>query len=164
MVEYYTIKQIVELSGLTDNYVRRVLKRNKIEEAYTHKREKYYHAEDVHRVFTKYFSRSDDYSTGDTETQYADDIVIRRVDYEQMVANLGILKGKLDELEQSRQYWERERQELKQHHHQLKEDLERRIQKLEEQIEEYREKEIEGYKEKLESYEQRSSWWKRWFG
>ena len=38
MAQHYTVRQIVELTDLSDTYVRRILRENKIKEAYKHKR------------------------------------------------------------------------------------------------------------------------------
>lgn len=150
MANYYTISQIMALTGLSDSYVRKTLRKHGIKESYKQKREKYYDGESIDQIFGKYYYRMHEPEFSENEDQESNQVVLTRTQYDQLVANLGVLRGKLEELENSRQYWERERQELRE-----------RIEKLETLIESYHER---MFIQSPSQEEERPSLWRRLFG
>lgn len=153
MAVHYTIKQIMEVTGLSDSYIRKTLRKKKVEAVRVEKREKFYAADDIEQLFGKHMTVNYEPGIPEYEPETNNQIVLHRTEYETMIANLGILRGKLEELETSRQYWERDRTEAKR----AREKLEDRIRELEKKIENFHEKELSWYQEK-------TPWWKRIFG
>ena len=150
MAQYYSIQELMEVTDLSESWIRRVIKKHGINPNHKQGREFYYLAEDIEPIFGQYFTRLYDDSTIGMESQVSEEVVLKRAEYENLIGNLGLLKGKLEELELYRDEYRRERAELRT---QIK-DLQTEI----------RQREVELRKLEAEMRKYQRPWWRRWFG